>query len=99
MFILSNFLVAVSQTLDIALELYKWIVIISALLSFVNPDPYNPVVKFLRSATEPVYKLVRRFIPTTIYNVDFAPFIVILVIIFFQRFLVPTLQQLAYRLQ
>jgi YggT family protein len=99
MFILSNFLVAVSQTLDIALEVYKWIVIISALLSFVNPDPYNPVVKFLRSATEPVYKLVRRFIPTTIYNVDFAPFIVILVIIFLQRFLVPTLQQLAYRLQ
>lgn len=99
MFIISNFLVAVSHTLDIALEIYKWIVIISALLSFVNPDPYNPIVKFLRSSTEPVYKFVRKYIPTVVYNVDFAPFIVILLIIFLQRFLVPTLQQLAYRIQ
>ncbi|MGB9765922.1 MAG: YggT family protein [Sulfurihydrogenibium sp.] len=99
MFIISNFLLAVSHVLDIALEVYKWIVIFSALISFVNPDPYNPVVKFLRSVTEPVYRLVRRYIPTVFYNVDFAPFIVILFIIFLQRFLVPTIQQLAYKLQ
>jgi YggT family protein len=98
MFILSNFLLAVSYTLDIALEIYKWIVIISALVSFVNPDPYNPVIKFLRASTEPIYRFIRRYIPTVVYNVDFAPFIVILIIIFLQKFLVPTLQQLAYRL-
>jgi YggT family protein len=81
--------VAMSQVLDIALEIYKWIVIASALISFVNPDPYNSIVKFLRNATEPVFRLIKRYIPTVIYNVDFAPFIVILIIIFLQRFLVP----------
>jgi YggT family protein len=81
--------VAMSQVLDIALEIYKWIVIASALISFVNPDPYNPIVKFLINATEPVFRLIKRYIPTVIYNVDFAPFIVILIIIFLQRFLVP----------
>jgi YggT family protein len=81
--------VAMSEVLDIALELYKWIVIASALISFVNPDPHNPNVKFLRNATEPVFRLIKRYIPTVIYNVDFAPFIVILIIIFLQRFLVP----------
>jgi YggT family protein len=81
--------VAMSQVLDIALEIYKWIVIASALISFVNPDPYNPIVKFLKNATEPVFRLIKRYISTAIYNVDFAPFIVILIIIFLQRFLVP----------
>jgi YGGT family. len=89
MFIISQFFVAMSQVLDIALEIYKWIVIASALISFVNPDPYNPIVKFLRNATEPVFRLIKRYIPTVIYNVDFTPFIVILIIIFLQRFLVP----------
>jgi len=89
MLIISQFFVAMSQVLDIALEIYKWIVITSALISFVNPDPYNPIVKFLRNATEPVFRLIKRYIPTVIYNVDFAPFIVILIIIFLQRFLVP----------
>jgi YggT family protein len=81
--------VAMSQVLDIALEIYKWVVIASALISFVNPDLYNPIVRFLRNATEPVFRLIKRYIPTVIYNVDFAPFIVILIIIFLQRFLVP----------
>jgi len=89
MFIISQFFVAMSQVLDIALEIYKWIVIASALISFVNPDPYNSIVKFLRNATEPVFRLIKRYIPTVIYNVDFAPFIVILIIILLQRFLVP----------
>jgi len=59
---------------------------IATLMSFVNPDPYNPIVKFLRNATEPIFRLIKRFIPTVIYNVDFAPFIVILIIIFFKSF-------------
>jgi YggT family protein len=89
MFIISQFFVAMSQVLDIALELYKWIVIVATLISFVNPDPYNPIVKFLRNTTEPIFRLIKRYIPTVIYNVDFAPFIVILIIIFLQKFLVP----------
>jgi YggT family protein len=89
MFIISQFFVAMSQVLGIALEIYKWIVIGSALISFVNLDPYNPIVKFLKNATEPIFRLIKRYIPTVIYNIDLAPFIVILIIIFLQRFLTP----------
>ena len=99
MFIISQFFVAVSEVLDIALEIYKWIVIVSALISFVNPDPYNPIVKFLRNATEPLYRIIRRYIPTVFYNVDFAPFIVVLLIIFLQRFLVPIIYQFGISLR
>ncbi len=98
MFIISQFFMAMSYTLDIALEIYKWIVIISALISFVNPDPYNPVVKFLKSATEPVYRRIRKFIPTVVYNVDLAPLIVILIIIFLQKFLVPIIYQIGLKI-
>ena len=99
MFIISQFLVAMSEVLDIALEVYKWIVILSALISFVNPDPYNPIVKFLRNSTEPIYRLIRKYIPTVFYNVDFAPFIVILTIIFLQKFLVPVIYHFGINLR
>ena len=59
MFILGNFLLAVAKILDYVLDLYQWIVIISALLSWVNPDPYNPIVRFLHSVTEPVFRPIR----------------------------------------
>ena len=59
------------------INVYIWVIIISALLSFVNPDPYNPVVQFLYKITNPAYKFVRRFIPTDINGLDFAPLIII----------------------
>jgi len=98
MFLLQNFLMAVSQILDIALTVYMWIVIISSLLSFVNPDPYNPLVRTIYNLTEPVYRIIRKYIPTVVYNIDFAPLIVILIIIFLKRFLVQSLIDLAYSL-
>jgi len=58
-------------------NVYIWVVIISALLSFVNPDPYNPIVQFLHRVTQPAYKLVRRFIRTDFNGIDLAPFIII----------------------
>ncbi|MCX7760935.1 MAG: YggT family protein [Hydrogenothermaceae bacterium] len=79
--------VAVFNFLNTVLEIYKWIVIVSALISFVNPDPYNPVVKILRNLTEPVYRRIRQLIPTVYYNIDFAPFIVILFIYITQKLL------------
>ncbi|MEJ5172155.1 MAG: YggT family protein [Hydrogenothermaceae bacterium] len=79
--------VAVFNLLNTVLEIYKWIVIVSALISFVNPDPYNPVVKILRNLTEPVYRRIRQLIPTVYYSIDFAPFIVVLVIYIIQRLL------------
>jgi len=59
------------------INVYIWVIIIAALLSFVNPDPYNPIVQFLYRVTEPAYAFVRRFIPTTMNGLDFAPLIII----------------------
>ena len=99
MFILGNFLSATAQILKIALELYMWVIIIRALLSWVNPDPYNPIVQFLNSITEPVLYRVRQFIPMSGIGIDFSPILVILVIIFLQSFLVNSISMIAMRLQ
>ena len=99
MFILGNFLSATAQILKIVLELYMWIIIIRALLSWVNPDPYNPIVQFLNSITEPVLYRVRQFIPMSGMGIDFSPIIVILAIIFLQAFLVNSIGMLAMELQ
>jgi YggT family protein len=99
MFVLGNFLGAIAEVLNIVLTIYMWIVIISALISWVNPDPYNPIVRFLFSVTEPVFATVRRVLPFPYMGIDFSPLIVLLVIIFFQQFLVGTLRQVAINLQ
>jgi len=98
MFIVSNFLVAVAKILDIVLSLYMWIIIGRAVISWVNPDPYNPIVKFLTSVTEPVLYPIRRRMPLHLGGIDFSPVLVIIAIIFLQTFLVQSLVQLAARL-
>ena len=98
MFILSNFLIATADVLSIVLTLYMWIVIARAVLSWVNPDPYNTIVRFLYSATEPLLYRVRRSLPLFAGAIDFSPFVVLLVIIFLQRFLVGSLHQIAQSL-
>jgi len=60
------------------INVYVWVIIISALLSFVNPDPYNPVVQFLHRVTQPAYRLVRRFIRTDFNGIDLAPLVIII---------------------
>ncbi len=99
MFILGNFLSATAKILEIVLQLYMWIIIIRALLSWVNPDPYNPIVQFLNSITEPVLYRVRQLIPMSSMGIDFSPIIVILAIIFLQAFLVNSIGMLAMQLQ
>jgi len=99
MFILGNFLSATAQILKIILELYMWIMIIRSLLSWVNPDPYNPIVQLLNSITEPVLYRVRQLMPMSGTGIDFSPMIVILLIIFLQSFLVSSIGTLAMRLQ
>ncbi len=98
-FILGNLLQATAQVLNIILQLYMWIIIIRALLSWVNPDPHNPIVQFLYSITEPVLLRVRQLIPMSGIGIDFSPIIVLLVIIFLQSFLVQSLGALALKLQ
>ena len=78
---------AIASTLIMVLELYKWVIIISALLTWVNPDPNNPIVQFLYRATEPLYAKIRRYIPTVIGGIDIAPIIVLFAIFFFQQLL------------
>ncbi|AFM23061.1 YggT family protein [Desulfomonile tiedjei] len=95
MFVVANFLSAFAGVLDIVLEIYMYIVIVSALISWVNPDPYNPIVRFLYSVTEPVFSWVRRILPFPAMGIDFSPIIVLLVIFFLRQFLVRTLLQIA----
>ena len=99
MFILGNLLQATAQVLNVILQLYMWVIIIRALLSWVNPDPYNPIVQFLNSITEPVLYRVRQLIPMTGLGIDFSPIIVLLAITFLQGFLVESLAALGARLQ
>ncbi len=94
MFILANFFQAVAVVLDYALNLYMWIVVAGAVLSWVSPDPYNPIVRFINSATQPVFYQIRKRLPVAFGGIDISPVIVILAIVFLQRFVVGTLSQL-----
>ncbi|NQY52653.1 MAG: YggT family protein [Campylobacteraceae bacterium] len=69
------------------ISLYKWLIIINSLLSWVKPDPYNPIVQMLDRLTRPAYDLVRKYIPTVFGGMDLAPIIIILALIFLETFL------------
>lgn len=99
MFILSNFIMALVKIIDMALTLYMWIIIARALISWVNPDPYNPIVQFLYWVTEPVMAPIRRWLPLRGLGIDISPIIVIAAIIFLQGFLLKSLSELAYYLR
>jgi len=93
--ILGYFFIALARVLDIVFSLYFWVILIAALLSWVRPDPYNPVVRFLRAVTDPVFYRVRRWLPfLTVGGIDLSPIVVILALQFLQWFLVPTLMRL-----
>jgi YggT family protein len=89
-------LLAMAWLLEYVLWAYMWIIIIRALVSWVNPDPWNPIVRFLHQVTEPVLRPIRRRLPYS--GIDFSPLVVILGIYFLQWFLVPVLVKTAYRL-
>lgn len=72
------------------LDIYMWIIIISALLSWVNPDPYNPIVQFFRRVTEPVLRPIRRMLAAYRVGIDISPLIAILLIQLIQRVLLPS---------
>lgn len=99
MFILANFITALAEVIGIILSFYMWVIIIRALVSWVNPDPYNPVVQFLYKVTEPVLYPIRRLMPVYNIGIDLSPLIVIVMIIFLKSFLVASLHQLAHRMQ
>lgn len=98
MFIFANLLEAVAKILEIGLNIYFWIIVVRALISWVNPDPYNPIVRFLYQATEPVLGRIRRLLPF-LGGIDISPLIALLIIVFFQRFVIATLLDFALRLR
>ncbi|RPJ52913.1 MAG: YggT family protein [Acidobacteria bacterium] len=95
MFVAGNFLAAVARLLDFVLGIYIWVIIARALISWVNADPWNPIVQFLHRATEPVLAPIRQRLPTHRTGIDFSPLVAILAIYFVQWFLIPTLYQMA----
>jgi YggT family protein len=95
MFVMNNFIMALAQLLDFLLSAYMWIVIGRAVISWVNADPYNPVVRFLHDITEPLLSRIRRMLPVSMGGIDFSPMLLIVAIMFLQSFLVPTLKQMA----
>jgi YggT family protein len=91
MYFIGYFLMALAKVLDYVLFFYMWIIIARAVLSWVNPDPYNPIVRFIYNVTEPVMVRVRSKIPISFGGIDFSPVLVILAIYFLQIFVVNSL--------
>jgi YggT family protein len=94
MFILGNILTGIAEVLDVVLTIYMWVIVIRALISWVNPDPYNPIVQILQKMTEPVLRPLRKLVPAYRIGVDLSPLIAILIIIFLKAALIKTLYRL-----
>lgn len=99
MFVLANFLTALARVLDLLLAFYFWIIILRVILSWVRPDPYHPLVRFLHAITEPILAPVRRLLPGGALGLDLSPAIALLIVYFLRGFLVRTLFDLAGRLR
>jgi YggT family protein len=94
MFILANFLDATTFVLEFIITVYTYIIIARAIISWVNPDPYNPIVQFLYKATEPVLARVRRFLPN-MGGLDISPLVVILILFFLKYFVIKSISDIA----
>jgi YggT family protein len=100
MFILANLLSALAQVLSILINALMWIIIIRALISWVNPDPGNIIVQVLYRISEPFLEPVRRLLPFSLrFGLDISPLIVVLVLFFLQSFLVKTLFDLSWKIK
>lgn len=93
------FIDAFASILNTVLWVYTWLFIIRAVISWVNPDPWNPIVQFLVRATDPVLRPIQQLIPMWRLGIDISPIIAILAIQFIQRWLVPSLQEIAWNLR
>ena len=99
MYVFGQLLLAVARVVGVVLDVYTWVVIIAVVLSWVNADPYNPIVQAIRSVTEPVFRWVRRRVPFAVVGMlDLSPFLVLLGVYFLKVFLVNSLVLTAYRL-
>jgi YggT family protein len=97
MFVVGNTLLGLATVLDYALSFYSWIIIARALISWVNPDPWNPIVQFLTRATEPILAPIRRRLGLGM-GMDLSPLIVIAAIWFLQIAVVQSIKDMAGRM-
>ncbi|MCX5657260.1 MAG: YggT family protein [Candidatus Omnitrophica bacterium] len=97
MHVLANFLVGLARVIDVGLTLYYWLIVIRALISWVNPDPFNPIVRFLHRATDPVLDPIRKILPQG-FGIDISPIIAFFVIILVKMLLIRALVFLASKL-
>jgi YggT family protein len=95
MIVFRNLLIAVATVIDYVLVIFMFITIARAVLSWVSPDPYNPIVRFIHNVTEPVLYQIRKRLPMMYGGIDFSPIVVILIIIFLRIFVVNSLQGIA----
>jgi YggT family protein len=86
----TNLIVFIAQTLDGLLTLYLYVVIISALMTWIEPNPYNSIVRFIYSITEPIFEWFRDHMPVVFGGIDFSPLLVIFVIELIQRVVIPS---------
>ena len=96
MFAFRHLIEALAEIINLGLTIYMWLIIARAILSWVSPDPYNPIVRFLYNVTEPVLARVRQWLPMVFGGLDLSPLLVIIAIVFLQKFLVASLLELAY---
>lgn len=99
MFLLGNLIGALARVLDLVLWAYWWILIARVLVSWINADPWNPIVQFLHRVTEPVLAPIRRHLPTWRWGLDLSPVVAILALYFLEWFLVASLKELAWRMR
>ncbi len=95
---MDNIIIGITKVLEIVLNIYMWVIIIRALISWVNPDPYNPIVQILTKMTEPALRPIRKLVPPYKVGIDFSPLIAVLIIIFLKYALIQNLYRLAARL-
>ncbi|MBU1061116.1 MAG: YggT family protein [Candidatus Omnitrophica bacterium] len=100
MFVLSNLFSAIATLLNIVLTILYWLLLIRALISWVNPDPHNPIVMFLYKTTEPILYPIRKMLPLQFgIGIDLSPIIAFLILIFLRSFLVKTLLDISFKLR
>lgn len=92
----ANFISTVATILNSILGLYFWVIIAAAVLSWVNPDPYNPIVRIVRGLTEPVLYRIRKWLPFVYFSgIDLSPVVLLLAIEFVRGFVIRSLAMLA----
>lgn len=101
MSVLGNLFIALAKVIDLVVGMYTFIIAGAVIITWVQADPYNPIVRFLRTATEPVFSRVRKLLPKSITrgNIDWTPMIVIIALIFFQTLLSGVLMDLGLHLR